>query len=157
METVRAFTFEGSGVLERLQTDVKVYSDFRLDQSKHSLIWSALWDTGASNTCISHRLVNDLHLIPTSKAKVRTANEFVETDVYCIDIVLPNNLTIKGVMAQALDLFDCDLLIGMDIIKFGDFSVTTNNGKTKFSFRTPSVKHIDFVKEIDEQNKALKL
>ena len=39
------------------------------------------------------------------------------------------------------------ILIGMDIIKHGDFSITNVNGKTTFSFRTPSVKEIDYVKE----------
>ena len=156
-KTVRAFTYRGSSVLSKLETDVEVHSDIRADHSEHSLVWKAVWDTGATNTCISHRLVNDLHLISTGKIMTRTANELVETDVYCIDIVLPNKLTIKDVRAQALDLYECDLLIGMDIIRFGDFSVTTNNDKTIFSFRTPSVKHIDFVKELDEQEKALKL
>ena len=124
MGTIRAFTCTGTTVLSKLQTDVQVHSDFRTDQSEHSLTWKAVWDTGATNTCISHRI---------------------------------NKLTIKDVRAQALALYDCDLLIGMDIIRFGDFSVTTNNGKTIFSFRTPSIKHIDFVKELDEQEKALRL
>lgn len=157
MGTIRAFTCTGTTVLSKLQTNVQVHSDFRTDQSEHSLTWKAVWDTGATNTCISHRIVDDLHLTPIGKTNVRTANELVETNVYCIDIMLPNKLTIKDVRAQALALYDCDLLIGMDIIKFGDFSVTTNNGKTIFSFRTPSVKHIDFVKELDEQEKALRL
>jgi len=33
----------------------------------------------------------------------------------------------------------------MDIITQGDFAVTNHNGVTKFSFRTPSMEHIDFV------------
>ena len=35
----------------------------------------------------------------------------------------------------------------MDIIASGDFSVTNLDGKTIFSYRHPSIKHIDYVKE----------
>ena len=35
----------------------------------------------------------------------------------------------------------------MDIIRHGDFSITNVNNKTTFSFRTPSVEEIDYVKE----------
>jgi hypothetical protein len=35
---------------------------------------------------------------------------------------------------------DIDLLIGMDIIQQGDFLITNANGKTAFSFCTPSLK-----------------
>ena len=75
MGTIRAFTCTGTTVLSKLQTDVQVHSDFRTDQSEHSLTWKAVWDTGATNTCISHRIVDDLHLTPIGKTNVRTANE----------------------------------------------------------------------------------
>jgi hypothetical protein len=42
-------------------------------------------------------------------------------------------------------------IIGMDIIRRGDFAITNANGKTKMSFRMPSLKAIDFV---EEQKKA---
>jgi len=34
----------------------------------------------------------------------------------------------------------------MDVISLGDFAVTNFNGKTMFSFRTPSMAEIDFTK-----------
>ena len=37
------------------------------------------------------------------------------------------------------------VLIGMDIITSGDFSVSNYNGKTVFTFRTPSQERIDYV------------
>ena len=42
----------------------------------------------------------------------------------------------------------CEVLIGMDIITVGDFVVTNRNGKTVFSFQTPSTHEYDFVKQI---------
>jgi hypothetical protein len=35
----------------------------------------------------------------------------------------------------------------MDLISQGDFAVTNFQGLTKFSFRVPSLRHIDFVQE----------
>ncbi len=35
----------------------------------------------------------------------------------------------------------------MDIISQGDFAVTNHGGTTKFSFRIPSQKHIDFYEQ----------
>ena len=36
------------------------------------------------------------------------------------------------------DFEDIDVLIGMDVIVFGDFLITNKDGKTTFQFRTPS-------------------
>lgn len=38
----------------------------------------------------------------------------------------------------------------MDIIRHGDFAITNINNCTTFSFRTPSIKEIDYVKEYKE-------
>src|SRR3972149_10734968 len=38
----------------------------------------------------------------------------------------------------------CDILIGMDLITLGDFAITNKDGQTMFSFRHPSLGHIDF-------------
>ncbi|MBF0518396.1 MAG: SEC-C domain-containing protein [Nitrospirae bacterium] len=47
-----------------------------------------------------------------------------------------------------------DILIGMDIICQGDFAVTYKEGNTVLSFRTPPLKEIDFVQEINRSNAA---
>ncbi len=151
--TLKAFTYKSNEILSRLETNVYVYSDYNTKHPEKSNEWKALWDTGASNTCISHRVVEELNLISVGKHQTRTANEFVDADVYMIDIILPNHVTINNVSVFALDLYECDLLIGMDIIRFGDFSVTNHSGHTQFSFRIPSIKHVDFVAE----EKALRL
>jgi hypothetical protein len=44
--------------------------------------------------------------------------------------------------------FHADILIGMDIITLGDFAVSNFEGVTKFSFRVPSLSHIDFVVDV---------
>ena len=43
-----------------------------------------------------------------------------------------------NVMMQLVSNSGAVLLIGMDIIVFGDFLITNKDGKTTFQFRTPS-------------------
>ena len=49
------------------------------------------------------------------------------------------------------------MIIGMDIISQGDLSITNYSGRTVISFRTPSLETIDYVSEIEIQNKCNKL
>jgi uncharacterized protein YecA (UPF0149 family) len=44
-----------------------------------------------------------------------------------------------------------DVLIGMDIITLGDFSVTNFQGNTCMSFRVPSLHQIDYVEEANNE------
>jgi hypothetical protein len=37
-----------------------------------------------------------------------------------------------------------DVLIGMDIISLGDFAISNFDGKTQFSFRIPSQRHVEY-------------
>ena len=62
---------------------------------------------------------------------------------------LSRHITAKIIVKniKLADTYDIDVLIGMDVIKYGDFSITNTNGKTTFSFRTPSIKEIDYLKE----------
>jgi hypothetical protein len=77
-----------------------------------------------------------------------TAGGNVTTNTYTIDIGLPGNVIIGGIIASEVTALasKCDALIGMDVITLGDFSVTNHNGITCMSFRLPSSHHIDYVK-----------
>ncbi len=69
-------------------------------------------------------------------------------ETYLVNIYLPNNVAFSGVRVTKGTLTGgASMLIGMDIINTGDFAVTNFNGITKFSFRVPSIEHIDFVEE----------
>jgi hypothetical protein len=152
MREYNAFTLKSLSIMNKLITNVAVMSELR-DQTNpyQPKLWNALWDTGATNTCISTNIVNDLNLIQLGSASVSTANGMRETNTYRIDILLPNNVTVQKVVAAEADLGDCDLLIGMDIIRHGDFSITNFNRQTTFSFRTPSIKNVDFVKQYNDE------
>ena len=128
------------------------------DTSYTPKLWRGLWDTGASKSSITQRIVDDLNLIPVGNTNISTANGVVAVNTYFVDFGLPNGVTVKNVLVSCADLGDdIDILIGMDIIRHGDFSITNVNNKTTFSFRTPSVEEIDYVKESrninEDQNK----
>lgn len=71
-----------------------------------------------------------------------------------VNISLPNNVIFTGVRVTKGDILGANILIGMDIISRGDFSVTNRDGVTKFSYRTPSIAHIDYVEEANEALRA---
>lgn len=132
-----------------LKTETLILSDVR-DVAKEYTpkMWNGLWDTGASRSSITRRVVDDLGLIPVGSTSISTANGVVTVNTYFINIGLPNGVTVRNVLVSCADLGDdIDVLIGMDIIQHGDFSITNVNNKTTFSFRTPSMKEIDYVKE----------
>lgn len=132
-----------------LKTDTFVSSNVR--NTNKILVpkkWCGLWDTGASRSSITQRIVDDLDLIPVGNTNISTANGVVTVNTYFVDFGLPNGVTVKDVLVSCSDLGDdIDILIGMDIIRHGDFAITNTNKQTTFSFRTPSICEIDYVKE----------
>ncbi len=110
---------------------------------------NGIWDTGATGTVITQKIVDALGLIPAGKATVNTASETgYKTNVYYIDLFLKNDLRITSVrvtVGRIADDIDC--LIGMDIIALGDFSITNYNDATCMSYRIPSHHEIDYVKD----------
>lgn len=132
-----------------LKTDTLILSNIRdTNQPYTPKMWRGLWDTGASRSSITQRIVNDLNLIPVGDTNISMANGIVTVNTYFVDLGLPNGVTVENVLVSCADLGeDIDVLIGMDIIRHGDFSITNVNYKTTFSFRTPSIREIDYVKE----------
>ena len=117
-----------------------------------------LWDTGATNTVITKTVIDGLNLQPSGRTEVRTVgegsdfNEY-EVNTYLVNLFLPNNVVVAAVPVSEGGIAGADMLIGMDIITMGDFSITNCNGQSCWTFRMPSVEEIDFVKEIQEHNK----
>lgn len=138
-----AITFKSNGGLMRvLHTPVYIATPNGPNKE-----FRGIWDTGASATVITQKVVDDLNLKPIGITKVNTASERdFQTYQFLIDIYLKQDLVIKDVMVtlgKLTDDFHC--LIGMDIISLGDFSITNFNQRTIMSFRVPSSHEIDFV------------
>ena len=152
MDIFSAFTLRANGILDMLKTETLINSNIR-DKNKSIDInkkWRGLWDTGASKSSVDKRGVDELGLIPVGKGTISTANGVVSVNTYLVNLTLPNRVTVRDVLVTCADLGnDIDVLIGMDIIRHGDFSITNTNRSTTFSFRIPSITEIDYVKESD--------
>lgn len=69
-------------------------------------------------------------------------------ETFLVNLLLPNAVEFVSVEVTLGKLAGpADMLLGMDIITNGDFSITNVGGETVFSFRIPSLETIDYVKE----------
>lgn len=109
--------------------------------------FEAIWDTGATSSVITQRIVEACGLQPIGMCIVLGIHGEQETEVYLVNIYLPNSVGFHEVTVTKGNLPEGsgDMLIGMDIISSGDFSVTNVADTTVFSFRIPSLHHIDYV------------
>ena len=96
---------------------------------------------------VTEKVATECGLIPISKAKVVGVHGERLSDVYLIDLHLPNDVTVTELqVTEASSLSGpAEVLVGMDIIGLGDFAVSNFQGKTVFTFRLPSIERIDFV------------
>lgn len=115
----------------------------------------AIWDTGATGSCISERVVQDMHLQPTGMVKMQTASGVEDMKTYVVDLLLPNGVAFSSIKVTGVVLQEADVLIGMDIIGSGDLAVSTHEGVTIFSYRHPNAERIDFVHNQNISDKAL--
>ena len=122
-------------------------------QDNEFMKFKALWDTGAMGSVISPKLVESLELMPTGKVLLRGIHDEEVVNTYIIEIVLPNNVVIRGLSASESKLTEStDVLIGMDIIGMGDFAIC--GGGRFFSYCVPPFeKPINFVEKSEKVNK----
>ena len=116
----------------------------------------ALWDTGATESVITQRIVDTYGLKPTGTRRVSHAQGISENvPTFLAAIELPNKLIVSN-LTVTLGTLQVDVLIGMDIISRGDFAVTHPKGNTKFTFSMPAKDDIDYFREsASEQTRAL--
>lgn len=140
------------GLLRVLATPLTICTPI-LDKAKgpeKSSAVKAIWDTGASGSVVTQRVVDELKIQPVGMVKVHTASGQETSPVYLVDFALPNGVVLQGLRVTLGKLAGADALIGMDVIVMGDFSITNMHGKTIMSFRVPSCTEIDYVKEYQD-------
>lgn len=148
MDRVYAFTVKNNSIMSQLISEVDVSCCGRKMSSLR-----ALWDTGATRSCISHRVKEELDLPIDGHEKAFTPSGNKVFTKHIVDIVLPNRVEVQGVSVMDSEIGGqgFDVLIGMDIISNGDFSVSNYEGKTVFTYRIPSQAQTDYVKLINSQ------
>ncbi|MBR3307251.1 MAG: hypothetical protein IKI75_08370 [Lachnospiraceae bacterium] len=114
----------------------------------------ALWDTGATCTCISYEVARLLKLIPTGFNSILTPSGRKVVHTYLIDILLPNGVMVGDVVVCDSDIGEqgLGLLIGMNIINIGELCVSSKGGRTTFSFIIPPVSDADYIPEANKLN-----
>ena len=160
-----AFTTRYNGRVRVLFNEVNVCLPVTPEEAQTQRVefkkYIAIWDTGATHSAITKRVVDDLGLQPTGVRETRHAGGKSANNTYLVNITLPNKVMVPYVRVTEVQLIPDDntaddnqpqLLIGMDLIGLGDFAVTNANGKTTFSFRVPSVQEIDFIPDTQENN-----
>lgn len=113
--------------------------------------FEAIWDTGATASVITQKVVDSCGLKPIGIVEVHAFNSKHQSEVYLVNILLPNHVGFVGFQVTKGQLTgDSNVLLGMDVINKGDFAII-NIGHTVFSFRVPSQASIDFVKEHNDK------
>lgn len=143
-----AFTSVNPEHCRAIITKASVRTPQILPDDKITFTTKALWDTGASRSVITPEIVSQLGLKPIGKGNSVHAGGESEVNIYLVDILLPNNVTVQNVMvsecAEQKGMFG--LIVGMDIISMGDFSISGPAQRRTMSFTLPTNLTVDFVK-----------
>ena len=113
----------------------------------------AIWDTGATHSCISHQVVEVLKLHSTAPVEggIRTASGIVPAHKYAIDLIIHGFGIGHGVVEVIGAKLSDDMLIGMDIIGMGDFAICSGR---YFSYCSPPCPtHINLKEKADRVNR----
>ena len=161
----KSFTIRYNGRTNKLQAETLVSKAINPGQNiaippevvEGAKKYNGIWDTGATNSVISQKVVDDCGLMPTGMAIVQGATGSMRCETFLVSIFLPNKVVFPSIRVTKGVLAGCDVLIGMDIINQGDFAITHNDWKTTFSFRYPSIEQIDFVQKKAEPYHSTKI
>ena len=113
-------------------------------RSPQGIEFTALWDTGASNSLVSKAVVEECSLRRVGFDLVTGIGGTFRSPAYLANLALPGGIRIRDLRMTQGAVANADILIGMDVIGRGDFAVSNFEGVTKFSFRVPSLEHIEF-------------
>jgi predicted aspartyl protease len=154
-----ALTLTASGGrLSELRSECRVCAAFDPATTPQNIqppfeAFGGIWDTGASGTFITQRIITKCGLKPFTMVDVQGAYGGVtQRNVYLINLLLPSGVHIPNVAAIEGEMGTTDMLIGMDVITLGDFAITNFGGNTVFSFRIPSHHTIDYVRQANQIN-----
>ncbi len=104
--TQGAFTLNYGGVVRELKTDAAVKPPNALvgDDESLKIEVNAIWDTGATGTVITEKIVSLLELKPTGKTIVYGVNSQDIVNKYIVDIEFPNKIIFPNFEVMASNL-----------------------------------------------------
>jgi predicted aspartyl protease len=148
---IHALTRNYNGIANCIKTPVEVknISNGEVVQSM------GIWDTGATNSVVTKSTAQALGLVAIRMVTVMGVHGSKEVNVYFVNITLNNKkITINATVTECDELSadnSVGMLIGMNVITMGDFSITNLRGNTTMSFRVPSLQRIDYVQGIQKR------
>lgn len=139
----RGFTCKSAGgVLRTLRTTCHISQAFDPADGVPEFTRTevnAVWDTGAAISVITQRVVDACSLKSVRPGVIKGVHGVQETELYLANIYLPNKVAFFELTVARGNPPDdwWDMLIGMDIISAGDFSIKNVNSNTEWSFSYP--------------------
>lgn len=153
---VNAITNSAIGLRNIIITPITVSNPISGEELKSH----GIWDTGATNSVITEESAKALGLTPITFVNVNGVHGSKIVPVYALKLVLNNENVIFHLQvtegSKLLDGGEAAMLIGMDVINRGDFSISNFQGNTVMSYRTPSILRTDFVEEIKSTQPTIK-
>lgn len=154
MTKASSFTVAYNGRSRELSSDVSIVAAFdpaTLEADKHPPFknYKGIWDTGATASVITQKVVDEIGLKPIGMTQVHHAHGTTSAEVYLVNIGLPNGVAFASMSVTRGELASADVLVGMDIIGKGDFAVTNYGAKTVFTYRVPSTETLDFTGQVN--------
>jgi predicted aspartyl protease len=154
MSVIHAITVSHNGIAKQIRSNIRVFNGLTVAgdnweaEAANAKEYTAIWDTGASSTAITQRVVDELGLSIVSKGITYTAAGPQSATAHRVHLWILNRVVIKDCIVSRvnLGLLGVDLLIGMNVICQGDFSISNYAGNTVMSFRIPSQERIDYIK-----------
>ena len=147
-----AITIRSQTTLSQITTTIGVSHPFDGDdigQPPKPYSTAALWDTGASHCSITKSLAQNLGLHPIDKVLVQHAKGQSYENVYFAIVQVTDKYYLEVEITECQSSStNFEVIIGMDVISKGDFSITNVGGQTTFSFRLPSLRSIDYKAEL---------
>jgi hypothetical protein len=136
----KTFKVRFGEITRRIITDAAVRQAMKTENTYKvfgpSLTLRALWDTGASSSVISAGVAKRLGFISVDTKGMTGIGGTILSERYYLSITLPNGVTLPVVkVAEWGGSLGFDLLIGMDIISRGNFSIVNDWGRTVFTFK----------------------
>jgi hypothetical protein len=160
----RAFTIAYEALVREISTPVGLEPICTTDRTLLGVQAEieAIWDTGATMTCIKPSLRDRLKLYPSNLVKPIIMSGIggrIKAGGTLVSIWLAPNFVFELCPVYIADFpGDGELLIGMDIITMGDFAVCNADGKTSCSFAVPPfpnrINLADIAETVNKQNKT---
>jgi hypothetical protein len=95
----------------------------------------AMWDTGSTGCCISRSLARRLGLTSPYNVGLYGTQGSTETPAYLVDILMADGFEVDTIEAAEIDMKPAyDFIVGMNIIRLGNFALVREKGSLIFHF-----------------------